>query len=203
MALCSFDHRMQQRAIATFLCKMKKMAIAIAIMLLAINGQAQLNFEFQEGTFLIKGKITDLQSKLPIPKPNITTTNRKAGVTADVEGVFSMYVFPSDTLKFSSLGYIPKRIAVADIHQDSIYNIVIELVKDFVKLKEVTIYPYRNVDEFKQAFMDAKDVNKIVLPGIAPPKYSTNVPRPKFTNPISFLYDKAKKKRAANPDFKP
>lgn len=181
----------------------KKMAHVISLLMLVKSSQAQLNFEFQEGTFLIKGKIADLQSKLPIPKANVTTTNRKAGVSADVEGVFSMYVFPNDTLKFSSLGYIPKRLAVANIHQDSIYNLVIELMKDFVKLKEVTIYPYRDLDEFKQAFIDAKDVNKIVLPGIAPPKYTTNVPRPKFTNPISFLYDRAKKKRAANPDFKP
>jgi hypothetical protein len=164
---------------------------------------AQLNFDFQEGTFLIKGKITDLQTKQAIPKANITTTNRKAGVTADIEGVFSMYVFPTDTLRCSSLGYISKTIPVSEIDRDSIYKINIELIKDFVRLKEVNIYPYRNMEEFKQAFLEAKEVNKVLLPGIAPPKYTTNIPRPKFTNPISLIYERARRKRAANPDFKP
>lgn len=168
-----------------------------------LHVQAQLNFDFQEGTFLIKGSVADLQTHEVIPKANITLTNKRTGVTADINGIFSIYVFPTDTLRFSSLGYISKLIPVHQIHPDSIYSLHIELLKDFVKLKEVTIYPYHTIEEFKQAFVDAKDVNKIVLPGIAPPKYTTNVPRPKFTNPISLLYSKAKKKRAANPDFKP
>lgn len=180
-----------------------KLLSAIVLLTMPLLTKAQLNFDFQEGTFLIKGKVTDLQTKAAIPKTNVTLVNRRAGLSADVEGVFSMYVFPGDTLKFSSLGYISKRLVVANIPKDSIYNIHIELVKDFVRLKEVTIYPYRTVEEFKQAFMEAKDVNKVVLPGIAPPKYSTNIPRPKFTNPISFLYEKTKKRRAANPDFRP
>lgn len=167
------------------------------------NAQAQIDFNYLEGTYMIKGKITDLQSKVGVPKVNITYFNRKAGVTSNVDGSFTMYVFPSDTLRFTSMGYITKDVAVQDFSKDSIYNINVELMRDFIKLKDVIIYPFGNVDEFKQAFMDAKEVNKFVLPGIAPPKYTTSVPRPKFTNPISFLYEKSKKKRAANPDFRP
>ncbi|OJV30840.1 MAG: hypothetical protein BGO32_10130 [Bacteroidetes bacterium 37-13] len=180
-----------------------KLCVAIAFAINIFGVQAQLNFDFQEGTFLIKGRVADLQTHDAIPKLNVTLTSKRTGVTADIEGVFSMYVFPTDTLRFSSLGYISKTLPVSKIPKDSIYNIYVELIKDFVKLKEVTIYPYHSKEEFKQAFMEAKEVNKVVLPGIAPPKYSTNVPRPKFTNPISFLYQKTKKKRAANPDFRP
>lgn len=180
-----------------------KLFFAVVFIASIFSTQAQLNFDFQEGTFLIKGRVADLQTHEAIPKLNVTLTSKRTGVTANIEGVFSMYVFPTDTLKFSSLGYISKTLSVSKIPKDSIYNIYVELIKDFVKLKEVTIYPYHTKEEFKQAFMEAKEVNKVVLPGIAAPKYSTNVPRPKFTNPISFLYQKAKKKRAANPDFRP
>ncbi|MCS6819508.1 MAG: carboxypeptidase-like regulatory domain-containing protein [Chitinophagales bacterium] len=152
---------------------------------------------------MIKGKVTDLQNKTPLYKANVYVLNRRTGISSDQDGSFSLYVFPNDTIKCSLVGYIPKVIAINSIHRDSLYQIHIEMIKDFVKLKEVTIYPFRNKDEFKQAFMDAKEEHKIQLPGIAPPKYTTNVPRPRFTNPVSLLYESVKRKRAANPDFKP
>ncbi len=178
-------------------------SLLITILLFAFTATAQMNFDFQEGTFMIKGNVSDLQTKAGIPKANIVFKNRKAGATADIEGNFTMYVYTTDTLKFTAINYISKEVAVAEIQRDSVYNIRIALMKDFIKLKDVVIYPFGDVDGFKQAFMEAKEVNKFVLPGIEPPKYSTNVPRPKFTNPVSFIYERAKKKRAANPDFKP
>ncbi len=164
---------------------------------------AQIDFTFQEGSFLIKGNITDLQSHQGISKANIVITNRRTGATADADGSFKLYVFPTDTLKFTSINYISKEILVSNIPKDLQYNLNIELMRDFIKLKDVVIYPFGNLDEFKQAFMEAKDVNQLILPGIAPPKFNTKIPKAKFSNPISFIYDNAKKKRAANPDFKP
>jgi hypothetical protein len=167
------------------------------------SAKAQIDFTFQEGTFLIKGKISDLQSHQGISKANIVILNRRTGATADADGNFKIYVFPTDTLKFTSINYISKEFPVSAIEKDSQYNVNVELMRDFIKLKDVVIYPFGNLDEFKQAFMEAKDVNKVVLPGIAPPKYSTKIPKAKFSNPISFIYDRAKKKRAADPDFRP
>lgn len=129
--------------------------------------------------------------------------NRRTGATASADGSFKLYVFPTDTLKFTSLNYISKEFPVSEIQKDSQYNVNVELMRDFIKLKDVVIYPFGNLEEFKQAFMDAKDVNNLILPGIAPPKFSTKIPKAKFSNPISFIYDRAKKKRAANPDFRP
>jgi hypothetical protein len=167
------------------------------------SAKAQIDFTFQEGTFLIKGRVSDLQSHQGISKANIVILNRRTGATADADGNFKIYVFPTDTLKFTSINYISKEFPVSAIEKDSQYNVNVELMRDFIKLKDVVIYPFGNLDEFKQAFMEAKDVNKVVLPGIAPPKYSTKIPKAKFSNPISFIYDRAKKKRAADPDFRP
>lgn len=165
---------------------------------------AQLNFDFTEGKFLVKGKVIDVQTKRNISNANIRVNGTNKGFSCDAEGNFAFYVRKSDTLKFSSTGYISKIVHVYDLDTTKYYTLEIQLIHDFVKLKEVTIYPYHNLEEFKQAFVDAKDVNKVVLPGIAPPKFGTKIPKAKFTNPVSFLYEKLKRsKSSANPDFRP
>ena len=145
----------------------------------------------------------DVQTKTPIPLVNIRVNGTGKGVTCDNDGNFTFYVYKKDTLKFSSTGYIPKVIHVYDLDSTQYYTLEITLIHDFVKLKDVTIYPFRNKEEFVDAFLDAKGVNKVQIAGIAPPKYGTVSPKAKFSNPISMLYERVKKRRAANPDFKP
>jgi hypothetical protein len=165
---------------------------------------AQLNYEFTEGKYMIKGVITDLKSDQAIPNANIWIVNQKKGVSADIDGRFTMYVYPTDTLRFSSLGYINKTIPVSAISDHEKYVIVMQLVPDIYSLKTVTIYPFHDKDEFVQAFIKGPGTKRtIVIPGIDPPKYS-HKEKSKFYNPISSIYDKIQKnKRAANPDFKP
>lgn len=164
---------------------------------------SQLNFDFQQGKFLIKGKVVDVETKNGVPLTNIRINGTNRGVTCDNEGVFAFYVYKNDTLKFTSTGYLPKTIHIADLDSNSFYTLEIQLIHDFVKLKQVIIYPFRDKEEFEEAFMDARNLNKITIAGIAPPKYSNKIPKAKFTNPISFLYERIKKRRAANPDFRP
>jgi len=164
---------------------------------------AQLNFDYTAGKFLVKGKVIDVQTKNAIPLANVIFTKNGKGITCDNEGYFSLYVYKTDTLKFSSTGYISKVIHMSDIDTSKYYTMEIQLMHDFVKLKDVVIYPFKTKEEFEDAFMDAKNINKITIAGIAPPKYSNITPRAKFSNPISFLYERVKKRRAANPEFKP
>lgn len=152
---------------------------------------------------MIKGKVVDVQSKAVIPMANIVFVKNGKGVSCDNEGNFTMYVYKTDTIKFSSTGYISKIIHMNDIDSSRYYTLEIQLIHDFVKMKDVIIYPFRTKEEFIDAFMEAKDINKISIAGIAPPKYSHITPKAKFSNPISFLYDRVKKRRAANPEFKP
>jgi len=169
----------------------------------AYTTHAQLNYDFTKGKFLIKGHVADIQTKEPIPLANVRITNNGKAVTCDNQGNFNLYVGPNDTLSFSSTGYLTKVIHVYDIDSNNYYTLQIELIRDFVKLKPVTIYPFRDKKEFSDAFMAAKDINKVTLPGVAPPKYSNVTPKAKISNPVSFLYDKLKRKRSADPDFKP
>jgi hypothetical protein len=181
----------------------RRLVLSMVCGLWSIVSFSQLNFDFQHGKFLIKGKVIDLQAKTPIPLANIRVNGTGKGITCDNAGNFTMYVYKSDTLKFSSTGYIPKVIHVYDMDSTQYYTLEIQLMHDFIKLKEVTIYPFKNKDEFVDAFLGAKGVNKIDIAGIAPPKYGTISPKAKFSNPISMLYEHVKKRRVANPDFKP
>ena len=186
---------------ATYIVKIYILTVLCAFCSTALN--AQLNFDYTQGRFLIKGKVVDLKSQSPIPLANIKIVNNGRGVTCDDNGNFTMYVSKRDTLSFSSVGYISKVLHVSDLDSSKYYTLQIELIHDFIKLKDVMIYPYKDLDEFKKAFVDAKNQNKVTIVGIAPPKYSNITPKAKFANPISFLYERLKKRGAADPDFKP
>ena len=181
----------------------KKIMLLFVFGFVVRSAFSQLNFAFQEGTFLIKGKVIDLQSKKPVPFTNIRINSTNRCITCDNEGSFTMYVSKTDTLRFSSTGYTPKSLHVSDFDSSKYYTLEIQLMHDFVKLKEVMIYPFHTKEEFVDAFLDWRDVNKVNIVGIAPPKYSHITTRAKFNNPISLLYERVKKRRAANPDFKP
>jgi len=177
----------------------------IILMLLSIApATAQLNYEFTEGKYMIKGVITDLKSGQAIPNANIWIVNQKKGVASDVDGRFTMYVYPTDTLRFSSLGYINKTIPVSAISDKEKYTIDLQLVPDIYSLKTVTIYPFHDRDEFVQAFIKGPGTKQnILISGIDPPKY-LHKEKSKFYNPISSIYDRIKKgKQAADPNFKP
>lgn len=174
----------------------------LLLLLTATAGKAQFTNAYTAGKFLIKGKVIDVQSRNAVPLANIMFNSSNKGITCDNEGYFTLYVYKTDTLKFSSTGYISKTIHIADLDSVNYYTLEIQLIHDFIKLKEVTIYPFRTKEEFTEAFLETK-TEQLVVAGVAPPKYSKVPPKAKFYNPISFLYDRVKKRRAANPDFKP
>jgi hypothetical protein len=177
--------------------------LSIICCLFSAFSYSQLNFDFQKDKFLIKGRVIDRQSGSAIPFANIRFNNTNKGFSCDNEGRFSFYVYKKDTLGFSCAGYMTKTVFVEHIDSTEYYTLEVQLMQDFIKLKEITIYPFKTKEEFADAFIDAKNVNKVLIPGIAPPKYTHITPRAKFTNPISFIYERARKRSSANPDFKP
>ncbi|MCS6935519.1 MAG: carboxypeptidase-like regulatory domain-containing protein [Chitinophagales bacterium] len=172
---------------------------------IVFHTRAQLNFQYREGTFMLKGRVVDIKTKQPVSLASVRICNGSVqkNYACDPEGQFVVYVSASDTLKVSAVGYIARSVAVRSIDSTRYYTLQIELIQDFVKLKEVVVYPYRSVDEFKEAFIQAKNQNKVTIHGIEPPKYSNEVPKAKFSNPVTFIYERLRRKRAANPDFKP
>ncbi len=92
----------------------------------------------------IKGKLVDLTTGESIPFGHIVIVDKKTGVLSDESGAFTlMGVDASDTISFTSVGYIEKRIVAANINAETIglerkNNLLEEL--DRIKLQmEVSI----------------------------------------------------------------
>ncbi len=149
------------------IAKMMALTLVFGLCTFALN--AQLNYDFTAGKFLIKGKVVDLGTQAPVPMANIRIVGTHRGLTCESDGSFTMYVSKTDTLEFSSTGYVSKLYVVAAFDSSKYYTLNIELLHDFIKLKEVTIYPFKDVDEFKTAFIGTKDLRKDFM-GIAAPK---------------------------------
>jgi hypothetical protein len=179
-----------------------KMIVLTVLCSSGLLSSAQLNFDYTAGKFLIKGHVVDVNTQNPISLANIRIVASGRGLTCGNDGSFVMYVSKKDSLEFSSTGFITKVFSVASLDSSKYYTIEIGLLHDFIKLKEVTIYPFKDVEGFKQAFIDTRDLRKDFM-GIAPPKYSSKTPKSKLSNPISYLYDRLKKRGSADPDFKP
>ena len=153
---------------------------------------------------MIKGRVTDLKTDEDVPFANVWITNQKKGVTAEMDGKFTMYVYPTDTLRCTAVGFIPKTIPVSAIPDKEKYTFILQLVPDIYSLKTVTIYPFHNKEEFVDQFIKGKGIAQpILVSGIDAPKYK-HKEKAKYYNPISAIYNNIQnKKRAADPDFKP
>lgn len=95
---------------------------------------------------------------LPVPYAHVYVKATKRGTVANYYGYFSMVVENHDTIIFSAVGY---KKTTFTISADSIIKIDITdlstvqvLEKDTIYLKEVVIYPWQNIDEFKKIFVN-------------------------------------------------
>lgn len=87
---------------------------------------------------LIKGKVLDSGSNLPIPGVTVVIKGTSVGASTDFDGLFSIPLNQKEgVLVFSHLGYKNKEVVVA-----SGSNIEVVLVEDFVALDEVVAIGY-------------------------------------------------------------
>ena len=78
----------------------KHLIAVLSGVLFCVTLSAQLNFDFTQGKFLVKGRVIDQQTGNPVPLTNIQILNRDKGITCDDKGKFDLYVYKTDSLKF-------------------------------------------------------------------------------------------------------
>lgn len=90
----------------------------------------------------IKGRVTD-ENGTPIPYATISIPTRDRGTLTDSAGVFNAgfgSVLPTDTIRFSSIGYEPRATTAKDINSaDGTYTIILKS-KPY-QLHEVSVIP--------------------------------------------------------------
>jgi len=85
------------------------------------------------------GKVVDAKTKQPIPFANIGILEKNIGTLSDPDGSFQLIVprtLENDSIIFSSIGYVRRKIGLARSHGD---EITVELSASGQLLKEVTV----------------------------------------------------------------
>jgi hypothetical protein len=72
---------------------------------------------------LIKGRVLDHETKLPLPYINIGVVNRNSGTVSMEDGTFTINLTEkkgTDTVRFSSIGYRPQTFLVEEMRNSPI-----------------------------------------------------------------------------------
>jgi hypothetical protein len=92
----------------------------------------------------IRGKVVETGSKNPIPYVNIGILNQGMGTVSNLNGEFELEISKSstdDSIKFSSIGYLPKQFSISDFKNQfgSTHYNEISLIPHVIILQEVTV----------------------------------------------------------------
>lgn len=113
------------------------------------------SFGQNERLVQLTGRIRD-ELLQPLPFSHIFIMNNMRGTITDNQGKFSIVTEVKDTIMFSCLGYKRKTIVIPDNLPDPFLTLDITLMTDTFFIGEVVIYPWRNYEEFKEAFLNLK-----------------------------------------------
>ena len=116
---------------------------------------ASESFGQNERLVQLTGRIRD-ELLQPIPFSHIFIMNNMRGTITDNQGKFSIVTEISDTVMFSCLGYKRKTIVIPDNLPEPFLTLDITLLTDTFFIGEVVVYPWRNYEEFKEAFLNLK-----------------------------------------------
>ncbi len=90
----------------------------------------------------------------PLPFAHLLIMNDFRGAITNNYGYFSLVVEENDTVLVSSVGYKSKHLYIPDSFSSNFMNVDIVLQMDTLFIDEAVIYPWRNYEEFKQAFLN-------------------------------------------------
>jgi hypothetical protein len=114
---------------------------------------AQINTLIQfSGTTYAAGKDT----MVPVGFALVKNLSRNAASYSNQTGFFSLVVERGDTLEYSSVGFKTERYIVPQNITGSKFKAMVMMRRDTHFLPEAIIVPWKNVTEFKKAFIDLK-----------------------------------------------
>ena len=104
----------------------------------------------------LSGVVISSDSLEQIPFTTIYHKGNKRGTISDYYGYFSIVVFPSDTLLFSSYGHKTSSFIIPDSLKEDRYSIIHIMHQDTLNIPSVTVYPWPSKDDFARAFLEMK-----------------------------------------------
>lgn len=144
------------------------------------------------------GYVVTVDSLHPIRNTHVISKMAHCGTITNQQGKFHIQARQIDTLWVSCIGYARRLIAI-DTSLTSSDTLVIRLRPETITLREVTVLPFSNYEDFKQMLITMPSVKTLDeierLNKDLDELWLSRVPvgngKPTITaNPIQFLYDK-------------
>ncbi|HKR06362.1 MAG TPA: hypothetical protein VJY62_17135 [Bacteroidia bacterium] len=112
---------------------------------------------FSQQTFIsVSGKVFDAENNsLSFPVLMIVNLSTQRGIFGNTDGTFTTLLDKKDSLLISATGYTMKKICFKDSADQSTFYITVPLSKLHKDLKEVEIFPERDLDKIE------KDIQKL------------------------------------------
>lgn len=111
--------------------------------------------------FQLSGLIVSQSGQNPVPYAKISIKDSRRGGYANLEGFYSIPVYLTDTVYFTSIGFKPTVFVVSDYLKDYQGNATSNfiyainyLVEDSITLPMVQIFPYNSQSELKTAILE-------------------------------------------------
>ncbi len=91
-----------------------------------------------------------------LPRASIIIPRAGKGTLADLDGYFSIPVFPGDSIVFTYVGYKNQYFKIPTGMNRETFSAIIAMREDIQMLAEVRVWPYNTEEEFKKAFLEMR-----------------------------------------------
>jgi hypothetical protein len=133
-------------------------AILFVLPLFAIRGQVT----DKDRIIQVTGIVSD-EEKNPVPGVSIISQKLNRGSVSELSGIYNVISLPGDTIWFSALGYKRSIVLIPSDLDSKQYTKDIILLNDTIAIKEVTIFPWKNYEEFKRAVLAEKHIDQATI----------------------------------------
>jgi len=126
----------------------KTLLLLVIVIVTSFNSFAQKN-----NLKKLHGTVLNADGYKPISNANVININSGFVAISNDEGVFEIQYNDFDSLKISSIGFETKYYVYPGKSNRDIYDFI-TLKTNIYNLPEVKIFPYKDYDEFKKAFVE-------------------------------------------------
>lgn len=131
------------------------------LLLLALAAASLTKAQGTQPIYQLSGLIINKSSNEPAPYARVRINNSRRGGFANLEGFYSIPVYPTDTVYFSSIGYKTTKFVISEYLEQyqgspsSPYLYAINYIEeDSIVLPDLVIFPYNNHMELRTALIE-------------------------------------------------
>lgn len=126
---------------------------ALCTVFFSLSLMAQGDLEDANDVVQFSGIVVTGDSLSPVPFVTVYRTRDAKGTITDTKGFFSIPVLKGDTVRFSSIGYVPTQMNISDTLSANRYNVVQFLGVDTVMVATTFIYPWPTKQKMKEEIL--------------------------------------------------